>query len=86
MSRLWARIGRIGTITVQVIVVLAGLATIIPFISSFLNPSSKLTADIYPMEFRLPVNLDEIAVATRTNQLMNPAIAHLLAVSGESHR
>jgi hypothetical protein len=84
MSGLWARIGRVGTIAVQIIVVLAGLATIIPFINSYVSPSNKLTADIYPMEFRLPVNLDEITMATRSTQPMNPALANLLSVGASN--
>jgi hypothetical protein len=62
--------------------VLAGIATIIPFVYSYLKPATKLVADIYPMEFRLPVDLGALVAATRSNQPMDPAIAHILAVTG----
>ena len=82
MSGFWARIGRVGAIAVQIILVAAGIATISPFVGSYLNPSTKLVADIYPMEFRLPVTGGELGAATRSSQPMDPAIAHLLAVTG----
>src|SRR5260370_15710654 len=82
MSRLLAWIGRTVNIILPIIAVVSGLATIIPFVQPYFYTSSELVADIYPMEFRLPVSLDAVALATRTNQPMNRDIANLLSVSG----
>lgn len=83
MSRLLAWIGRSANIIVPIIAVVSGLATIIPFVQSYVYTSSKLVADIYPMEFRLPVSLDAVLRATRTtNQPMDRDIANLLSVGG----
>jgi hypothetical protein len=81
MLALLVRIGRVVPILVPVVAVLAGLATIIPFVGSYWHPATKLVADIYPMEFRLPENGGELAAATRSNQPMDPAVAHLLAIT-----
>ncbi len=77
-----ARIGRFGTGISQTVSVLAGLAAIIPLILSFWSPSNRLVADIYPMEFRQPINLGVVTLAVRNNQPMNPEIAHLLMTNG----
>jgi hypothetical protein len=74
-------IGRLVSVLIQIIVVLAALAAIITFVRSYWIPATRLVADIYPMEFRLPVDGGELTAATRSNQPMDPAIAHVLAVT-----
>jgi len=81
MPRLWTRLGPPVGILVQFIFVLAALASIITFARLYLNPATKLVADIYPMEFRLPVDSAALAAATRSNQPMDSAIVHLLALT-----
>ena len=44
MSGFWARIGRVGAIAVQIILVAAGIATIAPFVGSYVNPSTGCAA------------------------------------------
>jgi hypothetical protein len=81
MSALRARIGHVVSIFIQIIFVFAGLVAITIFVCSYLNTGTKLVADIYPMEFRVPVNGGELAAVARSNQPINPTIAHILAVT-----
>jgi hypothetical protein len=81
MSALWTRIGRVISILIQIIFVLAALVGVIIFLRPHWNPAIKLIADIYPMEFRVPVNVGQLTAVTRSNQPINPAIAQILAVT-----
>jgi len=81
MSALSARIGRVVSILVQIIFVLAALVGVIYFVLPNWNTSTKLIADIYPMEFRLPVNVEQLTAVARSNQPINSTIAHILAVT-----
>jgi hypothetical protein len=81
MSALSARIERVVSILIQSIFVLAALVGVIIFVLSNWNTSTRLIVDIYPMEFRVPINVEQLTAIARSNQPINPAIAHILAVT-----
>jgi hypothetical protein len=73
-----------ASVFAQAILVAAGLVTVGSFIASYLHPTTRLVADIYPMEFRMPVNGGDLGRAwtkLSPNQPMDPAIAHVFAVT-----
>src|SRR5437762_2255360 len=79
----WTRIGRAANLAVQVLTVLSGIAGLILFGDWLLNPSSRLVADIYPMEFRLPANASAIAaLAQQINKPMPPDVASIASTGG----
>src|SRR5271155_209125 len=79
----WTRIGRAANFAVQVLTVLSGIAGLIIFRDWLLNPSNRLVADIYPMEFRLPANTDAIAALTQQiNKPMTPDVASIVSAGG----
>lgn len=74
-----------ASVVAQVIFVAAGLVTVSSFIASYLHPTTRLVADIYPMEFRMPVTSGDLGRAwtkLSPNQPMDRAIAHVFAVTG----
>ena len=81
MSALWARIGRVVSILIQIIFILAAFVAIIVFVRSYWHPATTLVADVYPMEFRVPVNGGQLAAVARSNQPINSTITHILAVT-----
>jgi hypothetical protein len=74
-----------ASVIAQVILVAAGLVTVGSFIASYFYPTTRLVADIYAMEFRMPVDIGDLGRAwtkLSPNQPMDPAIAHVFAVTG----
>jgi len=74
-ERVWGWIGKAATI----VAIVAGIATVVLFARTFNVPSSRLVADIRPMDFRLPVTSNQLAQliteVTKTDKPVNQSIS-----------
>jgi hypothetical protein len=79
----WTRIGRATNFAVQILTVFSGIAGLILFGDWLSNPSNRLVADIFPMEFRMPANTSAIAaLAQQINKPMAPDVATIVSTGG----